>query len=727
MTLANSDENTNTRRSFLRGAAGAAAAATGATAFSGTAAAVDVEHGDENASLPVEDELLLYVHGWFGEARTEPILFDSELQRLSDNLEESGYSADAEVNYTWGASSDTIDYLDATESTGDVGSGLATKIEEFYDNGDGNIRLVGHSLGGPVVLHALNELGSEYTVETVALLGASNAQQSVCGEDWSFGWDFTPGIETGAETIRNYHSTSDGIVLANLFFGVTDFPILSEGPIGYAGLDESNFFSGLDSPCSHSNWTDVDCTDAPGIVEHFKYFDSRPIGENLALTFQGESPETELSGKEYDIELGIYEFQNGWAMGVEDSSENEGANVVQTGYLDLNSQAWKIEEAEKGGYRVTVQHTGMVLAPEQGSRQEGTPLVQQNWTDSPYQRWLIQDLGDREYRMRNIGTGLVAEVDESSTNRGDNISLQKWDGGDNQRWKLNTAWNDINSGTYEIEAEHSGKIMEVSGASEQEGANVRQWETLDLLNQAWQISKAQEGGFRIIVQHTGKVLTANNEGTEQYTTLVQEDWHDSPHQRWLIQDVGGEYKLRNIGSGLVADVEATSTENGGDIHLFGWHGGDNQRWNLNRIGDISPTDYEIEAKHSGKIMEVAAASEDEGANVRQWDDWDRDNQTWKIEEAEQGGHRVTVQHTGKVLTANNEGTEQYTTLVQEDWRDSPHQRWLIREVDGEYKFKNIGSGLVADVEATSTEAGGDIHLYGWHGGDNQRWELNPQI
>jgi len=223
----------------------------------------------------------------------------------------------------------------------------------------------------------------------------------------------------------------------------------------------------------------------------------------------------------------------------------------------------------------------MVLAPEQGSRQEGTPLVQQNWTDSPYQRWLIQDLGDREYRMRNIGTGLVAEVDESSTNRGDNISLQKWDGGDNQRWKLNTAWNDINSETYEIEAEHSGKIMEVAAASEDEGANVRQWDDWDRDNQTWKIEEAEQGGHRVTVQHTGKVLTANNEGTEQYTTLVQEDWRDSPHQRWLIREVDGEYKFKNIGSGLVADVEATSTEAGGDIHLYGWHGGDNQRWELN--------------------------------------------------------------------------------------------------------------------------------------------------
>jgi pimeloyl-ACP methyl ester carboxylesterase len=589
MILANSDENTNTRRSFLRGAAGAAAAVTGATAFSGTAAAVEVEDNPDS-SLPVEDELLLYVHGWFGEFRTETP--DGELQRLSENLSQGSYSPSAEVSYTWGAFLSDINYFSALESTEDVGGRLATKIKEFYDNGGGNIRLVGHSLGAPVVLHALNQLGSEYTVETVALLAGATPQESVCGNDWSFGWDFTDGIETGAETIRNYHSTSDWIILWNLFtsFADSDFDLDFD-------LEFSIGFSGLVDGCSHSNWTDVDCTDAPreSILVHFDYFDSRPIGENMASTFNGSSPETVITGNEYELDLGIYELEvaNPFAgytpkiMEVDRAGEFEGANVRLWEDWDRDNQAWKIEEVEQGGYRIAAQHTDMVLAPQFGELEAGTTLVQEVWRDQPHQRWMVEPVGNK-YVFRNIGSGLIAEADGSApVPAGADIRLNERHsgyGGDyHEEWELNPVWNDVEPGIYEIENKNSGKIMEVDRAGEFEGANVRQWDDWDRDNQAWEITEAEQGGYRVTVQHTGMVLTARDEGTEQGTTLVQEEWRDSPHQRWLIQDVDGDYKMRNIGSGLVADVEGASTDRGADIHLWEWHGGDNQRWNLNPV------------------------------------------------------------------------------------------------------------------------------------------------
>lgn len=452
--LANSDTNTR-RRSFLRAAGGVAAAATGATAFSGTAAAVEVEDNTSD-SLPVVDELLLYVHGWFGGLRTgDDTLFggsvigddtpDGELQRLSDNLSQSavGYSADAEVNYIWDAFSDTINYFDAIQSTEEVGTRLATLIEAFYDNGGGNIRLVGHSLGSPVVLHALNELGSAYTVETVALLAGANPQQSVCGDDWSFGWDFTDGIETSAETIRNYYSRVDTIVLFNLANGVTDFDTLAEIPVGFLGPEVF---------CSPSNWTDVDCTDAPreALFVHFDYFDVQPVGDNLARIFNGLSAETTITGNEYAITDGSYEIESvnpfaGYSpkiMEVSRADEFEGANVRLWEDWDLDNQVWQIEEVQQGGYRIAAQHTEMVLAPQFGDLEVGTTLVQEIWRGRPHQRWMLEPHGN-SYLLRHIASGLVAGAEgQAPQSAGDDIRLEERGSGYgqnyNQEWLLHS-------------------------------------------------------------------------------------------------------------------------------------------------------------------------------------------------------------------------------------------------------------------------------------------------
>ncbi|MEZ4542239.1 MAG: RICIN domain-containing protein [Chloroflexota bacterium] len=60
---------------------------------------------------------------------------------------------------------------------------------------------------------------------------------------------------------------------------------------------------------------------------------------------------------------------------------------------------------------------------------------------------------------------------------------------------------------------------------------------------------------------------------------------------------------------------------------WNWHGGDNQRFRLEHLGDGL---YKITAKHSGKVLDVSAASPDGGAVVIQWDWHGGNNQRWRF-------------------------------------------------------------------------------------------------
>jgi pimeloyl-ACP methyl ester carboxylesterase len=239
------------RRSVLRGIGTTAAAGAGLTALSGSASAqvgveidevIDVSSffgfGDD---LPVVDELFVFVHGWFGDTTVE-----SQAEDVAESLAGGGYVADANVAIEWDATN--FIYTDAESDTED----------EFYDAGGGNVRLVGHSLGGRVVCWTATEIDDDYDIETVAPLGAAADGSQVCpGGEW---YD---GLVDNADDVRNYHSQNDSTV-GGAYGGFGDTALGTEG---------------ANCPGA-SNYTDVDVTASVG--GHLEYLGDDAVGDDLA-------------------------------------------------------------------------------------------------------------------------------------------------------------------------------------------------------------------------------------------------------------------------------------------------------------------------------------------------------------------------------------------------------------------------------------------------------------
>jgi hypothetical protein len=287
----NGDENGDTRRSFLRGLGGtAAAAATGTTAMSDNTAAqagspeiTVVEDGDDTASLPEVDELVIYVHGWFG--NTDNFISPTpteDMQELVTNIESDGtYSADAYVAYSWPARLGYIRALTRAEAVGERLAGLITDWRKNVGNNP-RIRLIGHSLGGPVVASTLSNYDPGdipyygHAIDTAVMLATSSNLSAVCSDG-----SLKDQIDTAVSEIWNYHSFDDMLVLLNEFLGD-----------GSSNLG----FSGLTDGCEAYEWADVNCT---GITSqrgaHFKYITSEKIGKNIAKQFNTVSyrPEDE--------------------------------------------------------------------------------------------------------------------------------------------------------------------------------------------------------------------------------------------------------------------------------------------------------------------------------------------------------------------------------------------------------------------------------------------------
>ncbi|QSW99685.1 alpha/beta fold hydrolase [Haloterrigena alkaliphila] len=256
------DRTVTTRRTLLKatgttlvGGAGLAATSGSASAQWGGPDVIEIDDGgwfggwSADGSLPVTDELLIFIHGWFGDTTAS-----SQASDVESSLESGGYSPDETVAIEWPGT--TLNFAGAEADTEDVGDVVAGLVEEFYDNGGGNIRLVGHSLGGRCVYWTATKLSSGYEIETVAGLGAAADGSEICGDPWN------PGLGNACE-VRNYHSNNDSTV-GGAYGGFGDTALGTEG----AGCDPG------------SNYTDVDVTGSVG--GHLEYLGDGAVGSDLA-------------------------------------------------------------------------------------------------------------------------------------------------------------------------------------------------------------------------------------------------------------------------------------------------------------------------------------------------------------------------------------------------------------------------------------------------------------
>ena len=133
--------------------------------------------------------------------------------------------------------------------------------------------------------------------------------------------------------------------------------------------------------------------------------------------------------------------------------------------------------------------------------------------------------------------------------------------------------------------------VDINAASTENGANVQLWDCVNGNAQmfAFQYVKSENGVPYWVIKnnYSGKVLDVS--GTSAGANVQQYAYHGGDNQLWTLKMAGDGYfyicsKLGNCtsldSSSLVLDLWGYSTDNGTNITISGYHGGDNQQWYL---------------------------------------------------------------------------------------------------------------------------------------------------
>ncbi len=316
-----------------------------------------------------------------------------------------------------------------------------------------------------------------------------------------------------------------------------------------------------------------------------------------------------------------------------------------------------------------------------------------------------------------LGSALVAmhsgralDIAGASTANGAELVQWDWHDGLNQRLRFDP----LDDGCYRIAVQHSGKVLDVAQGSTANGARIVQWEWHGGANQRFRLEPLAGGGVRLVAKHSGKVLDVTSSGTANGARLIQWDWHGGNNQRFRMQGV----PMFAAHSGRALDVNGVSLNDGATLIQWDHHGGPNQLFRADPLGNFQ---YRLVALHSGKVLDVHSASTADGAPVIQWGWHGGNNQRFRFDQTIDGKARVTAVHSGKVLDITGFSQANGAPVIQWPAHGGPNQ--AFRLLGARITAKHSGRAL--DVFGNSMASGARLIQWDWHGGNNQRFRIEP--
>lgn len=113
------------------------------------------------------------------------------------------------------------------------------------------------------------------------------------------------------------------------------------------------------------------------------------------------------------------------------------------------------------------------------------------------------------------------------------------------------------------------KVIDVSGGSVENYANVQIWEINDTNAQKWRIEKESDNLYALICVNSEKAMDVTNANFSNNTNIQQYTYRTSIAQEWSFEYLeNGSFKIKSAGGTFYVTLEEGNTENGSNIKLY---------------------------------------------------------------------------------------------------------------------------------------------------------------
>jgi alpha-L-fucosidase len=134
--------------------------------------------------------------------------------------------------------------------------------------------------------------------------------------------------------------------------------------------------------------------------------------------------------------------------------------------------------------------------------------------------------------------------------------------------------------------------------------------------------------YRLQARHSGKVIDVSGAGTANGTPVQQWTWNGNACQKWTFSSTGdGYFKIRDQNSGKLLEVSGLSRDNGGKTGIWDDANVYQQHWAVTPVGG----GYHILTNRlSQRVLNVSGAATADGAVVDQWDYQNAPQEQWQL-------------------------------------------------------------------------------------------------
>ena len=113
------------------------------------------------------------------------------------------------------------------------------------------------------------------------------------------------------------------------------------------------------------------------------------------------------------------------------------------------------------------------------------------------------------------------------------------------------------------------KVIDVSGGSVENYANVQIWEINDTNAQKWRVEKESDNLYALICVNSEKAMDVTNANFSNNTNIQQYTYRTSIAQEWSFEYLeNGSFKIKSAGGTFYVTLEDGNTENGSNIKLY---------------------------------------------------------------------------------------------------------------------------------------------------------------
>ena len=260
-------------------------------------------------------------------------------------------------------------------------------------------------------------------------------------------------------------------------------------------------------------------------------------------------------------------------LDVSAASKLAGANIQIWFNEHVAQQKFYLKYDGNGYYIIKNLNSGKMLDVANGKTERGNNVWQWTSNSTDAQKWVIKKTEDGYYNIISKLAGINLEVANSKNTNGTNIQINMPTQEKNQKFafiETNVGSKSISSGNYEIVSKlASNMILDVSGGSTLDGANVQIWSDANEKQQKFEVTYIGNGYYKIICKKSGKALTVAEKGNEYYSEVFQSTYTQSSRQLWRIQrKTDNVYYIIAEYNGRYLDIAGANIENGTDVRAY---------------------------------------------------------------------------------------------------------------------------------------------------------------